>query len=67
MENSFRKHHWKFFQDEGCDTFINVYEEREGDVIGMFYQYGFDELKEKIEDYSEDELYDFICSNIEWF
>lgn len=66
MENSFRKHHWKFFpyEDEDC---INVYEERDGDVIGGIYDYSLDELKEKIKDYSESELYDFIHSIIEYY
>lgn len=66
MENEFRKHHWRFFPDKDEDC-VNVYEERDGDVIGGIYDYNFDELKEMIEDYSESELYDFICNVIEWY
>lgn len=66
MENEFRKHHWRFFRDEYGDC-INVYEERDGDVIGGIYDYDLDKLKETIKDFSESELYDFICNVIEWY
>lgn len=65
MEKYFRKHHWKFFYDED-ENCIFVYEERDGDVIGGFYNIEIEELEKKIENYSEEELYDFICHNIEW-
>ena len=64
MEKEYIKHHWSFWEDDGA---IECYEQRDGDVIGGFYDITFDELKDKIKDMSEDELYGFICYNIEWY
>lgn len=64
----YEKFHWKFIWDE---DHINVYEIREGDVIGGFYApeapFTLKDIMEKTQDMDEQEVFDFIEGYIEWY
>ena len=64
----FEKHHWKFFDRK---DHIDVYETREGDVIGGFYPpeapFTLKDIINEVENMDEEELYDFIETYIEYY
>ena len=65
-EERFEKFHFEFFQGDDC---VNVYEMRDGDVIGGFYDppYTIEEIKEAVKDMDEEDVYDFVHGNIEYY
>ncbi|MCH5167845.1 MAG: hypothetical protein J1F35_08200 [Erysipelotrichales bacterium] len=64
----FEKYHWKFIQKE---DHIDIYENREGNVIGGFYSpeasFTLKDIIEKTQDMSEEEAYDFIHNYIKYY
>lgn len=62
------KFHWKFIWDK---DHINIYDIREGDIIGGLYApeapYTMKDIIEKMQDMDEAEVYNFIEDYIEWF
>lgn len=64
----FGRHHWKFIDKE---DHIDVYELREGDVIGGFYppeaSFTIRDIIDKVENMNEEELYNFIDTYIEYY
>lgn len=64
----YTKFHWTFIWDE---DHINIYEIREGDVIGGFYPpeapFTMKDIIEKMADMDEEEVCEFIDGYIEWY
>lgn len=64
----FEKYHWIFYQRE---DHIDVYETRDGDVIGGFYApdapFTLQDIIEKTSYLDEEGVYEFIETYIEWY
>ena len=57
--------HWEFYKDGDA---IMVYETRSGDTIGeLSYTGTLEDLKEELDGELEQDVYDFIDDNIEYY
>ena len=65
MKEKFNIYHWEFFLND--DNLVEVYEERDGDVIGCIDCFDLDYIKDYTRNLSEDQVYNFIDSVIEYY
>lgn len=63
MLTQYEKYHWKFFFNSNLE--VVVYEMREGNVIGTV-PFSLEQIKEFIDNLSEEQVYEFIDSVIEY-
>ena len=64
-ENKFTIYYWEFFLNDNNE--VEVYNQRDGYVLGRIPDFDLEYVKNAVKDMSEQHVYDFIFSVIEYY